>query len=355
MKMGPVFFCVALPAALHAQTQASLGAGAGAVRYAGDTTFGAVTLSPALQFTSPSLFFGANGSVSAMQGGAWASQGRADLWAAPARRASTRPFLALSATGWVSTRSDGVAGAALSALGELTWARPTVGASLGAGLAGGVIEREPGIAALRLRARVWWQGGSLSVEPTRFLGAWYTDVLAGVTVDRARLLTSLWASARVSATYGSKGAASATLQYFATPTLALEASAGGYLADPFQGLPRAAYATAGIRIHTRARPLATPRSSAPRLTPLIASRRGDSVVVRFRMTGARSVAIAGDWNTWTPTPLNALGGDIWEGAFVLARGTYHFSLRVDGEWVVPGGVAVVSDGMGGLVALLTVL
>jgi hypothetical protein len=28
---------------------------------------------------------------------------------------------------------------------------------------------------------------------------------------------------------------------------------------------------------------------------------------------------------------------------------------VDGEWVVPGGVAVVSDGMGGLVALLTVL
>jgi hypothetical protein len=41
---------------------------------------------------------------------------------------------------------------------------------------------------------------------------------------------------------------------------------------------------------------------------------------------------------------------------VLAPGTYHFNLLVDGnDWVVPGGVAVVSDGMGGLVAVLTVL
>jgi len=90
--------------------------------------------------------------------------------------------------------------------------------------------------------------------------------------------------------------------------------------------------------------------------PLVAQRRGDSVVVRFRMDAARSVAIAGDWNAWQPAPLRALGADVWEAALVLPAGTYHFNLLVDGtDWVVPGGVAVVSDGMGGLVALLTVL
>ena len=68
------------------------------------------------------------------------------------------------------------------------------------------------------------------------------------------------------------------------------------------------------------------------------------------------MAIAGNWNAWTPVLLRGLGQDVWEAALVLAPGTYYFNLVVDGtEWVVPGGVAVVSDGMGGLVAVLTVL
>ena len=80
------------------------------------------------------------------------------------------------------------------------------------------------------------------------------------------------------------------------------------------------------------------------------------MVVRFRMDSAHSVAIVGSWNAWTPVPLRGLGADIWEAALVLPPGTYYFNLVVDGqEWVVPGGVAVVSDGMGGLVAVLTVL
>jgi hypothetical protein len=71
------------------------------------------------------------------------------------------------------------------------------------------------------------------------------------------------------------------------------------------------------------------------------------------MSGAQSVAIAGSWNAWTPIDIHGLGGDIWEAAVLLPPGTYYFNLVVDGkEWVVPGGVAVVSDGMGGLVAVL---
>jgi hypothetical protein len=180
-------------------------------------------------------------------------------------------------------------------------------------------------------------------------------VIAGATAERGRFTLSLWVAARGSAAYGSKGAGSTAVQYSVTPTVTLEAGAGSYLSDPFQGLPRAGFVSAGMRVYATPKP-PRPPTTAPHLTPLIASRRGDSVVVRFRMDGARSVAIAGDWNAWRPAPLRPLGGDIWEGTALLAAGTYHFSLLVDGkEWVVPGGVAVVSDGMGGMVAVLTVL
>ena len=54
--------------------------------------------------------------------------------------------------------------------------------------------------------------------------------------------------------------------------------------------------------------------------------------------------------------LRSLGDDIWEAILRLAPGVYYFNLVVDGnEWVVPGGVATVPDGMGGLLAVLNVL
>ncbi len=360
MKVGPVFFLATLPVALYAQSQASLGVGVGTVRYAGGSSFSAATVSPAVQLLSPSFFVGAGGSLSMLKDGVWAGQGRTDLWAAfpQGRTAGLRIGGGVNVA--ASTRSDGLAAAAASAVAELMWTAGRGGAAIGAGPSTGVIEGERGVTAPRLRARAWWLTEpaqlSLSVEPTRFLGAWYTDVTSGATLDRGRLVASLWASARVSAAYGSKGAASAALQYFVSPSVAIEAAAGSYLADPFQGLPRAGFVSAGVRVHAAPR-LPAPASALPlRLAPLVVQRRGDSVVVRFRMNAARSVGIAGDWNAWQPAPLRALGGDIWEAALVLAPGTYHFNLLVDGtEWVVPGGVAVVSDGMGGLVAVLTVL
>ena len=68
------------------------------------------------------------------------------------------------------------------------------------------------------------------------------------------------------------------------------------------------------------------------------------------------------WRESTPAfkasaPLSStpVGGDLWEGAFALPRGLYHFNLLVDGrEWVVPKGVATVPDGLGGAVAVLLV-
>src|SRR2546427_9222456 len=82
--------------------------------------------------------------------------------------------------------------------------------------------------AFRVRGRTWWQLDasptqlSLTTEATRFLGAWYTDVVGGISFDGARTVGSLWLSGRFSSVYGSTGAASATLQYFLTPSVAVE-------------------------------------------------------------------------------------------------------------------------------------
>ena len=359
--MGPVFFLAALsPGVLHAQTQASLGVGVGTVRYAGGSTFSAGTVSPAVQRISPSFYVGAGGSLSLLKDGVWASQERADVWAAFPRDRAVGPRIAVSANLAASTRSGGVAAGVGAAVVEVMWAMGRGGAAIGGGPGAGVIEGERGVGAPHLRARGWWLTEpaqlSLTIEPIRFAGAWYTDVVGGATMDRGRVVGSVWASARLSAAYGSKGAASAALQYFVSPTVALEAAAGSYLSDPFQGLPRAGFVSAGVRVHAARRLATPPPPLRTRLAPLVAEHRGDSVVVRFRMSGARSVAIAGDWNSWQPETLRALGEDVWEAAMVLAPGTYHFNLFVDGnDWVVPGGVAVVSDGMGGMVAVLTVL
>src|SRR2546428_3221368 len=359
--MGPVSFWLHLtaPAALSGQRQASAAVGTGSVRYAGGSSFGVLPLPAAGQTQSPWTYLGANAAVSLLEGGVWASQGRGDIWSAVAHRASSR--LAVSGTIAFSSRSDGVVAGSGVALLEAV----RDGVALGAGIVSGVIQQEPGVAAFRVRGRGWWQVDtptqlSLTTEATRFLGAWYTDIVGGVSFDGARTVGSLWLSGRLSKTYGSTGAASATLQYFLRPSVAVEASGGNYLRDPFQGLPRAGFITGGLRVFAARRaiaPSAAPVGSPPVLQPLVAQHRGgDTVVVHFHMPGAHELAIAGNWNAWTPARLRAMGDDIWEAGLLLPPGTYYFNLVVDRrEWVVPGGVATISDGMGGLIAVLNVL
>jgi len=360
MKLGPVFVLPALALFTRpdtARTQASLGIGTGIVRYAGGSSFSAFTVSPTIQRLSPSFYVAASGAASLLADGVWAGQGHGDLWAAiPIHSSAVR--MAGSASIAFSTRSDGVAAGSGTTLLETLWTAKQRGIGLGGGGVTGMIEGVPGVGALRLRARAWWQPAappyqlSLTIEGTRFYGSWYTDLVGGATIEKPRVQASVWLSARMSATYGSTGAASAALQYFVTPAIALEASGGNYLRDPFQGLPRAGFIGGGVRWYARRH---VPSAPTVRLQPLVAQHRGDSLVVRFRMSGAQSVAIAGSWNAWTPVDVHGLGGDIWEAALLLPPGTYYFNLVVDGkEWVVPGGVAVISDGMGGLVAVLTV-
>lgn len=349
---------VATPARIaYGQAQASLGIGVGTVRFPGGTSFSTAALSPAFQFTSPAFVANASGALASLPQGVWTTQGRADFWAAtPPIAGGLR--LGAEAISAGTTRSDGGWTSALHGVGELLWSAPTWGAGLGAGPSAGWIANEPSVVALHTRARAWWQPSAgtdwaVSVEPTRFLGAWFTDVTASFTMERGPVVGTVWAATRISSAYGSKGAASALLQFFFTPAVSMEIGGGSYLPDPYQGLPRAGYVTAGVRVHATQRAART--TAGPEWPPLVPELHGDQLTVRFRFDGARSVAIAGDWSAWRPVPLSPSGDGTWEGMLALSPGLYHFNLLVDGaEWVVPNGVATVSDGLGGLVGVLLI-
>src|SRR4051794_28958006 len=151
--MGPVFFAgilIIVPLALSAQRQASLGIGTGIVRYSGGSSFSLLTLAPAAQRITPASYTGIGGGLSLLDAGGWAAQGRADLWAWLSHHTSgTR--VGVSSTLAASARTDGVGAGSGAALLELV----TTNAAIGAGAVTGVIEGEPGVGALRLRARGW--------------------------------------------------------------------------------------------------------------------------------------------------------------------------------------------------------
>jgi AMP-activated protein kinase-like protein len=346
---------------LAAQIEASVGLGAGTVRYPGGSSLGSAILSPAFRYAPPGFVFDASGAVASLPGSAWSSQGRASFWGA------THPVadalrLGGEATLAGTTLSTGGSTGAAHALAELLWSAPAWGVGVGAGPSTGLISGGAPVVALHTRARAWWRPGDtpgtpdlqVSLEPTRFPDGWFTDTQASASLEHGRTLLSVVVAGRIAGGHASKAAGSVALQWFAAPRIAVELAGGSSLNDPYQDLPRTGFITFGVRLHRSPR-LAAGTASAANLSPLMAEKRGDSVVVRFRMAGARSVAIAGDWNAWDQAPLQPLGDEVWEKALVLQRGVYHFNLLVDGyDWVVPNGVATVPDGLGGMVAVLIV-
>jgi len=345
-----------------AQTDASLGLGVGTVRYAGGSSFGSAVVSPGVRYSSAELAAEATGAVASLPF-AWSSQIRANAWGVVAHLSHGLRFAGEATLAGTTLSGGGGSTAAAHGVGELLWTAPTWGWGVGAGPSTGMISGALPVVALHTRARAWWRPSAgdagnapdlqLVVEPTHFPDGWFTDVGAGASLERGRVVASAWIAGRFAGAQDSKAAASALLQTYVSPRVSIELGGGSYLNDPYQDLPRAGFITLGVRLHRSARPI----HAAPvrRLAPLSPEIRGDSQIVQFRMPGAKRVAIAGEWNAWQPSALRPLGGDVWEAALLLTRGVYHFNLLVDGsDWVVPNGVATVSDGMGGMVAVLIV-
>src|SRR3989454_9679691 len=214
-----------------AQTQASLGAGVGTVRFPGGTSFSSATFAPALEYGTEVRYGSLAGSLASLPGGAWSLQGRADVWAA------TRPLLGrmrLGAEGiWAGTRrTDGGWTAAVHGIGEFLWWTGTWGVGVGAGPSSGWIKDAPSVGAFHARARAWWRAApgttwQLSIEPTHFLGAWFTDVSGGVMLERGPVSTTLWAVGRGSDAYGSKGTGRVALRWVLPPGVAPGGGGGG--------------------------------------------------------------------------------------------------------------------------------
>jgi hypothetical protein len=342
-----------------AQTSASVGVGVGTVRTEGGASFSSASLSPAVQYTTPAFLVAASGFAASLPAGVWAGHARLYSRASTPRLTGRWRLAAegiLTGTSW----SSGGWTAAAHGLGELFWSAPKWGFGIGAGPSTGWIGGDSTrFVALHTRARAWWRPGGragatdwqLSVEPTRLIGEWFTDVSADFILERGPAVLSLSTDARFLPTYA-YSAGSAFLQWYVAPPVAVEVGGGSYLREPYQGFPRGGFFTLGVRVGSG--PSSRP-ATAKKWPALVPERRGDSLVVRFRFSGVRTVAIAGDWNGWQADPLRPLGGDVWEGTLALTRGLHHFNLLVDGrDWVVPNGVATVSDGLGGMVGVLLV-
>ena len=84
MTRAPLFVLTLSLAArvLAAQSDASVGVGAGTVRYAGGSSFSSAAFSPAAEFDAPTLTASGNGTVASLPGGVWSTQGRGDVWVA---------------------------------------------------------------------------------------------------------------------------------------------------------------------------------------------------------------------------------------------------------------------------------
>jgi len=354
--MGAAGLALLVPAAIAAQVRASVAVGVGTVRSSGGSRFSSASLSPLLQVESPGLFLSAGGTVASLPQGAWSGQGRLTLWTATPVILS-RWRVGVEGSGSGTTRTDDRWSAAAHGVLEVLWSAPRWGIGLGTGPSAGWIADQPSVTAWHSRARLWWRrgglGAALLAEPTRFLGGWFTDLSGGLTLGSGPVTASAWVVGRLSDRYASRTAAGASFELDLLSNLAIEAGGGSYLPEPYEGLPGTRYLTAGLRWFTPKRAAPPVRSGA--VGPLRPERRGDSVAVRFRMPGARSLAIAGDWNDWQPVPLRSAGRDLWEGVLSVPPGTHRFTLLVDGtEWVVPGGVAVRELDTGGRVGIMVV-
>lgn len=188
-------------------------------------------------------------------------------------------------------------------------------------------------------------GTTITTDSFRF-----TDLAAQVHISEGPLRIGLLGGTRVGElSDGVWGSMDLSLEIWSR--VVLEASAGRYPQD-VTGFTDGVYGQIGIRVYAlRApRPLRLP-------PPAVAVHRLDAQTVRVEIryrADVATLAMAGDWNGWTPVPLREVADGRWAVELPLTPGAYGYALVADGEWVLPDGVIGVADGFGGTVARLIV-
>ena len=198
------------------------------------------------------------------------------------------------------------------------------------------------------------QGG---VAATRAGPVKFSDGTLGVQLRAARLTLSGLAGAR-SGDLGSRPWYQGRVTLRATSWATLEAEAGTYPRD-LSGFTEGTFFGFGVWLGGGPRTIAQPRvpgfdAAAPAGVAVEVVEEGHQRVT-FLVPGAHNVAIAGEWNEWTPVALERVDDEHWRADLALSQGAHRFSLVVDGRrWMVPRGIATLPDDMGGTVGLLVV-
>jgi hypothetical protein len=187
----------------------------------------------------------------------------------------------------------------------------------------------------------------------------YADASLGGSFHAGAVTVSAMAGGR-DGNLGGRPWYQASASWALTPTATVEAAGGSYPRD-LSGFTGGSFLSIGmwLRLGRRRMSVAVTQLSQ-RFATGKSTLRVESVApghqeVTFHLPGARSVAIAGEWNEWTPVALVRLDGGRWRAELALAQGTHRFALLVDGrKWTVPPGVARLPDDMGGEVGLLVI-
>lgn len=337
--------CIAVPG--HSQTL-SLRVGGMHARYADSISGSAFALAPRAAWAAPGgrSSGSAELSVARFNGGTLALQGAVD--AATSRLVGRNTALAFL----LSSSASRLDGGTWSATGQGT---ALLGQSSGpvmlhAGVIGGAVRRVSGssdpllgaLAAAGTRMGpvvVTARGQRVSAGPDR-----YTDLAVLASAARGSISLSAMGGARLLDGAGSDPVWQAQLVAGLVRGVEFEASAGAWPRSP-DGFTRGLHVAAGLRL-----------TSARRVPGARIERAGDGVVrLTVPVRGARDVAVAGEWNEWTPVPMRRSGTGLWSADLPLTSGAWRFAILVDGDrWTVPAGVPRLPDDFGGEVGVLVV-
>ena len=299
-----------------------------------------------------------DGSYARFASGWWATQANGSFYGI--RLVGARTALGVRADAAAGKVSDGAWSGTL-AVGPVASVL-TGDAVLSAGVTVGALRRIDSLSSATIagtvRARTdvgpWTLEGTL--ESTHARGMDFTDATAEVAYRVGPVSVSALAGGRTGS-LGGKPWLQGQVDYRVAPWATVEAQAGSYPRD-ISGFTNGSFLSVGVWLRPWGRP-AAPRPGVHRApagrTVTIESAEPGRERVTFVVPNAQRVAIAGEWNEWTPVALVRVGGERWQTTVALGKGAHRFSLLVDGDrWVVPSGVPSIPDSFGGTVGLLVV-
>ena len=339
--------------------QVSVRLGGVRASYANAVSGSAGTATGRLTWDAPRFVAALDGSYARFASGWWAAQANGSFYGI--RLIGSRAGFGVRVDGQAGRVSDGVWSGTLAVgpVGSVL----VGGAVLSAGVAVGALRRidsmSSGTISGSLRARTdagpWTVEGAL--ESTHARGIDFTDATAEAAYRSGPFSVSALVGGRTG-NLGGKPWLQGQLDYRVAPWVTLEAQAGTYPSD-LSGFTSGSFLSVGVWLRPWGRPAGFPipgfSRGSSRRTVTIESTEPGRERVTFVVPGAQQVAIAGEWNDWTPVALIRLDQERWQTTVALGKGAHRFSLLVDGDrWVVPSGVPSIPDSFGGTVGLLIV-